>query len=140
MTSNTTNFTLNNDGQVVDAENNLISPLQLSEVIQMETNDEMDTGRSALVQRFEDLLLTGNENSLRQCRSTNTTQEEFDSVTPGNFIELPVSGGGQAQWYYYLSRNGTHMFVFKAYSETYSYRILEGRPRQENNYNDFGHN
>ena len=69
----------------------------------------------------------------RGCSSMHNSQNEIDSVTEGEYCALYVSGGGiYTQWYYYLSKNGTHAYIYENNgTNTYLCDILNDRPKPQ---------
>ena len=159
-----TDFTINDDGELVDVEGNLILPIPLTRQyneyenspqpspnifqelgISYDADADVNNENAELAQRFETMLVNEDYPVPRQCRFTNTTQAQFDAVLPGRFILLPVSGGGYlTQWYYYVSLNGTKMYVFRTVTHgtdmnerfSYNYRILPNGPDVDENLNE----
>ena len=47
----------------------------------------------------------------RTFRNIENTQDEIDSVEPGQYIPLYVSGGGMANWYYFRPNHTQHVLI-----------------------------
>ncbi len=73
----------------------------------------MRNERNEVTNRFINACGEGfNPNQIhRSFRNIDIPQHEIDSVEPGQYIPLYVSGGGMANWYYFRPNQTQHVLI-----------------------------
>ena len=69
----------------------------------------------------------------RSFRNIENTQQQIDSVEPGQYIQLYISGGGMVLWYYFRPNLTQHVLItittFENESNVIVSKLSEQRPQ-----------